>query len=117
MRPVSQTIFHGDPDGRPGNCLQATVASLLELPLLAVPHFLLHEDWLERLTAICTDHGFQLHSLPPDTYCAYGMAWGPSERGVQHAVAWADGRMAFDPHPSRAGLLRVTDLLALEPAG
>ena len=43
------------------------------------------------------------------------MAWGPSERGVRHAVVWVDGAMAWDPHPSRAGLLQVTELIAFEP--
>ncbi|MFC8676692.1 hypothetical protein ACFUEN_28905 [Streptomyces griseorubiginosus] len=117
MRPVTQTILHDDPDGRPGNCLQAAVASLLELPLWAVPHFVAGgDDWLERMVAFCQAHGFTLYQRPADRYVAYGMAWGPSERGVRHAVCWVDGRMAHDPHPSRAGLLRVTELIAFEPA-
>ncbi|MFI1535557.1 hypothetical protein [Streptomyces anandii] len=116
MKPVTQTIFYDDPDGRPGNCLQAAVASLLELPLDDVPHFLLHADWDERMVAFCTRHGYRPTLQPVDQYCPYGMAWGPSERGVRHAVCWVDGRMAHDPHPSRAGLLRVTELIAFTPA-
>lgn len=46
MIPVTQTIF-ADPlrgdghnaDGEPGDCLRACVASILELPLSAVPNF------------------------------------------------------------------------------
>ncbi|WP_329140922.1 hypothetical protein [Streptomyces sp. NBC_00670] len=110
-----QTIFHDDPDGRPGNCLQACIASLLDLPLDDVPHFLLHADWTAALQEFVTAHGHRLRMQPPDTHCAYGMAWGPSERGVRHAVVWADGHMAHDPHPSRAGLLHVTELLTLTP--
>ena len=116
MKPVTQTILHGDPDGRPGNCLQAAIASLLELPLHVVPHFVLHDDWLERMAAFCTIHGYELSSQAPDEYCAYGMAWGLSERGVRHAVCWVDGRLAFDPHTSRTGLRSVTELIALTPA-
>jgi len=115
VREVTQTILHDDPSGRPGNCLQAATASLLELDLDEVPHFVLHTDWLERLAAFCRSHGHQIRMLAPATYVAYGMAWGPAERGVRHAVCWADGRMAWDPHPSRAGLLGVTDLIAFEP--
>jgi hypothetical protein len=117
VRPVTQSILHDDPDGRPGNCLQAAVASLLELPLQSVPHFVSQaSDWLERMAAFCNAHGYQLQTQPVDEHCAYGMAWGPSERGVRHAVCWADGRMVHDPHPSRVGLLHVTDLIAFTRA-
>ncbi|MGV9427078.1 hypothetical protein ACWDO7_22680 [Streptomyces sp. NPDC003656] len=112
---MTQTILHDDPSGRPGNCLQATVASLLDLPLDEVPHFAEHDDWLQRLFDFCHSHGYALEFQRVTKYCAYGMAWGPSPRGVRHAVCWADGRMSHDPHPSRAGLLQVTELIALVP--
>lgn len=116
MHKVTQTILHHDPSGIPGNCLQAAVASLLHLPLDAVPHFALHTDWLEQMSAFCHLHGYRIRMLPPHTHCAYGMAWGPTTRGTRHAVCWADGRMVHDPHPSRAGLLHVSELIAFEPA-
>lgn len=117
MREVTQTILHGDPSGRPGNCLQAAVASLLDLNLDEVPHFIEHDDWLEYFVDFCVERGYRPLMRPPAAHVAYGMAWGPSERGVRHAVVWIDGRMVWDPHPSRAGLLRVTELIAFEPAG
>ncbi|MGW1744576.1 hypothetical protein ACWCRD_02950 [Streptomyces sp. NPDC002092] len=117
MRPVAQSILHGDPSGRPGNCLQAAVASLLDLQLDEVPHFIEHDDWEERLRDFCLAHGYRPLLRPPTTHVPYGMAWGPSERGVRHAVVWVDDSMAWDPHPSRAGLLRVTELIAFEPVG
>lgn len=113
VRPVTQSILHDDPMRRPGDCLRAAVASLLELPLLAVPHFVLHHDWRQRMNGFCRGHGYRAATQDLDTDCAYGIALGPSPRGVQHAVCWVDGRMAHDPHPSRAGLLRVTHLIAL----
>ncbi|MFF7881042.1 hypothetical protein ACH40F_07810 [Streptomyces sp. NPDC020794] len=115
VKPVTQTILHGDPSGRPGNCLQAAVASLLDLSLDAVPHFIVFDDWEERLAAFCIEHGYQPIMRSPDVDVPYGMAWGPSERGVRHAVVWVDGAVAWDPHPSRAGLLKVTELIAFEP--
>lgn len=114
MQPVTQSILHGDASGRPGNCLQAAVASLLDVPLDDVPHFIEHDDWDERMAAFCAAHGYRPILRDPDTYVAYGMAWGPSERGVRHAVVWVDGVMAWDPHPSRTGLLTVSQLIALE---
>lgn len=38
MKPVDQTQFAGEGVG--GNCVQASVASILGLPLIDVPHFL-----------------------------------------------------------------------------
>lgn len=116
MHEVTQSILHGDASGRPGNCLQAAVASLLELPLDDVPHFVEYEDWLERLAEFCTAHGFRPIMRPVTAPVAYGMAWGPSPRDVRHAVVWTEGEMAWDPHPSRAGLTKVTELIAFEPA-
>lgn len=40
MKPVFQTII----DGAKGDCMRATVASLLELELEQVPHFILFSD-------------------------------------------------------------------------
>ncbi|MDT0435624.1 MULTISPECIES: hypothetical protein [Streptomyces] len=114
---MTQTILHDDPAGRPGNCLQAVVASLLELPLHTVPHFAAGgEDWLERLVGFCHGHGYALYTVPDGAPCPYGMAWGLSPRGVRHAVCWEADHMSHDPHPSRAGLLTVTELIAVEPA-
>lgn len=117
MRKVTQTILHDDPSGRPGNCLQAATASLLELPLDAVPHFIERDDWLEWFAAFCVGHGYRPLQRPPTAHVAYGMAWGPSDRGVRHAVVWADGQMAWDPHPTRAGLLKVTELIEFKALG
>lgn len=117
MHQVTQSILHDDPSGRPGNCLQAAVASLLDLQLDDVPHFIEHEDWLERFAAFCNAHGFQPLYRRPDVHVPYGMAWGPSPRGVRHAVVWVNGQMAWDPHPTREGLLKVTELIEFEPLG
>ncbi|NUP39508.1 MAG: hypothetical protein HOY76_21475 [Streptomyces sp.] len=117
MKPVTQSILHGDPSGPPGDCLRAAVASLLELDIDVVPHFVEYDDWLERLRDFCLAHGYRPLQRPPTTRVELGMAWGPSERGIRHAVVWVDGAMAWDPHPSRAGLLRVTELIAFEPVG
>lgn len=117
MREVTQTILHSDPSGRPGNCLQAAVASLLDLDLDEVPHFVEHDDWLERLRDFCIAHGYRPLMRPPTATVPYGMAWGPSERGVRHAVVWRDGEIAWDPHPSRAGLLETTELIEFEALG
>lgn len=111
MRQVTQTIMVGDGSGLPGNCLQAAVASLLELDLDEVPHFAVHDDWLERLVDFVNERGYSLTSQAERP--ASGLAFGPSPRGVSHAVVIAEDEN-WDPHPSRDGLVSVSLYLNLK---
>lgn len=61
MTPVYQTIINcgDDKEQLPGNCLQAAVASLLDLNLDEVPHFLVHGDeWFERMKIFLNEKGY-----------------------------------------------------------
>lgn len=116
MREVTQTILHEEGAAIPGNCLQAAVASLLDLDLDAVPHFIVHDDWLARLIAFGRDHGYHVDcEFQPEAPIRFGIASGPSPRGVHHAVVVIDGETVWDPHPSRAGLLSVALAFAWTP--
>lgn len=131
MKPVTQTLFGAGeraPDGGwvtlPGNCMQASVASLLELELDEVPHFLtLGNNWVEDqallrwwlwgrgLDALClstnqvgfvyTDQGLP-HAISPTTYY---LVEGDGPRGHRHMCVGRAGEVAWDPHPDRTGLL------------
>lgn len=114
MKPVDQTIVVGDDSGLPGNCLQAAVASLLDLDLAAVPHFILHADWLERMVAFGAAWGYRVLHRPASAPVAFGLAVGPSPRGVIHAVVCIDGQLVWDPHPSRDGLISVSNYYTWE---
>lgn len=114
MKQVTQTITVGDSSGLPGNCLQAAVASLLELDLEEVPHFALYDDWLERLVDFAHDHGYGVNNQPERP--VFGLAFGPSPRGVSHAVV-CSGDETWDPHPSRDGLVSVSLYLNLRERG
>lgn len=114
VREVTQTILVNDTSGRPGNCLQAAVASLLDLPLADVPHFLESADWEESLISFLLWRGWVLtyrpaHGPPP----RFGLALGVSPRGVPHAVACREGTV-WDPHPSRDGLTTTSRYIQLE---
>jgi hypothetical protein len=112
---VTQTILANDPSGVPGNCAQAAVASLLGIDIDDVPHFAEHRhDWILCLRAFAALHGYDVWHRSPDRYVPFGLAIGPTARGTEHAVVWRDGEMAWDPHPSRAGLTKVHDLYAFE---
>jgi hypothetical protein len=110
MKPVDQDIFVNDPQGRPGNCLQACVASILELPLNEVPHFVTVPDdtWFDQMVKWIESRGYALYdsdglSCDED----YVFAIGKSPRGVSHVVIYHKGEMVHDPHFSRAG---ITDI-------
>lgn len=115
LRCVTQTILAGEIPDVPGNCLQAAVASLLDLDLDVVPHFTLHEDWLERLVEFGAQRGYAVvyrgHPVP------FGLAFGCSPRGVFHAVVCVDGEIVWDPHPSRGGLVSVANYVEWAPRG
>lgn len=101
MKPVNQTR-----DGATGNCLQACIASLLDLPLDAVPDFgTAAGQWL-RFARYMNQHGLQPVDVTPvaHPYNAYYLVTGTSPRGVNHACVALNGRIVHDPHPSDAGL-------------
>lgn len=114
---VDQTIHH-DPDKQQyGNCMQACIASLLNLPLDEVPHF--HHDgcdaptFWERIEDFLGSKGFAM---------SYGMmhdclnvTTGPTKRGTTHCVITHKGELKHDPHPSRSGLIENDHSFHLVP--
>lgn len=116
MRPIDQTIYGDGEEGRPvGNCFQACVASMLELPLDEVPHFAQDsgDDWYDDTRNFVREHsgmdfgcfvpGFPHHTQPDQ----YVIGSGPSPRGdFLHAVILdgITGGLVHDPHFSRDGL-------------
>lgn len=122
MEPVDQTeIGHGV-----GNCTEACVASILEIPLSKVPDIqLLAEErdvwWGQALIDLFRDRGWGLvlcnvHGWPRQERArlapqGHVIAGGPSPRARPdeedhpgHSVVYKDGELAHDPHPSREGL-------------
>ncbi len=115
MNPVDQTEF-----GDLGNCVSACIASILEISIKEVPHFLLNkkgepdeagayfrmDDWLKsrgffRRRFVCYP-GWEKDITP----IGFHMIGGPSPRlkNLGHMVVGFEGKLVHDPHPSRAGL-------------
>lgn len=70
MKKVYQTIV----DENKGNCMQAAIASLLELPLEEVPHFLEFKDgWFSPMYKLLQDKGYDYHGTLWNKY--YNMLW------------------------------------------
>lgn len=119
MTPVDQQCAHRPDQGLQGDCQRAVIASLLDLPLEAVPHFAQEaagdsSRYWERLQQFCRAHGYVYLTVPArfgggiygDEGDVHHIISGPSPRdsAVSHAVVGRNGEVVFDPHPSRAGL-------------
>lgn len=114
MKPVEQTRFNA----HDGNCHAACIASILEVPLDAVPQPTVaeladFEGWEGYLVRLRRDllHPRNLHDIvigvrdglgnmvrPP----GYSILCAVSPRtGGFHAVVALNGEIVFDPHPQR----------------
>lgn len=107
MTPHTQTIFVNDPRGIPGDCMRTAVASLLDLPTEAVPHFVLFDapgDWFKAFNMWINGRGLMIKPLAKRDVDRQCLAIGMSPRDVEHVVVWGPEGLVHDPHPSRAGI-------------
>ena len=122
-----------------GNCLEACYATLLGVPLDAVPdprdeatsrldaerriraRGIALQEWLHHTFTLCAVSG--KGEKPPGVIIGvqdvplFWIASGLSERGLQHATVYSNTQLIWDPHPSDAGLLNVTRWTVLAPIG
>ena len=105
--------------GAAGNCFASCVASILELSLEQVPPLRGPtqdadlDAWLRR-------YGWRTETTlnpgdwyPDGLYIANGTSPRSPERN--HAVVAFGGRLFWDPHPDRSGILDVQDVIVLRP--
>lgn len=112
MIPIDQR----EVDAEVGDCFKCCVASILELPYEAVPHFVKADRWY----GVPWFHAFWdfLRPMGLDSHCFDGGNWGPDDPefaivsgksprfNCYHAVVYQRGRgLVYDPHPSRAGIV------------
>jgi len=116
-----------------GSCVQASYAAILDLPLSAVPSFdpgtsaRLGQEQGDRERAWLASIGLSLVEIavePPEELSEEildcvpevpHLISGISPRGYGHRCVGIGGRVAFDPHPSRAGLVTVYSIGMLIP--
>ncbi len=126
MTPVKQTIY-----GDRGNCSQAALASLLDLPLDGVPNFFEagpnDTDWWNALYTFLAGRNLTMWHIDYPNHAhalldlkhrpGYLLVWGESPRDPQrqHYVVWHGGRMIHDPHPDGSGLVRIGGVDILYP--
>jgi len=116
MIPIDQTIF-----GKTGNCFPACVASILQLKLSEVPDWCTTEgdNWFLAFRKWCQE----TRGLYPvmllldektsvkDLFPGFTLIGGNGPRGLKHEVIYLHGKLFHDPHPSRAGLETIEDMI------
>lgn len=117
MKPVDQTQFYEEGKSR-GNCQQAATASLLGIELHEVPNFIEQPEgfWKSFFAFLASRNLVQIELDGDHHLDCYHLAYGPSARGVSHAVVYRYGKLAHDPHPSRSGLIKVEMVALIVPA-
>lgn len=132
MKPVNQRITI---KGK-GDCLRASVASLLEMDYESIPDFLSYsqEEWFPVFHLFLKKHDYvfqgsfypngkdqtmeELMGLCMGVDGCY-IASGPSPRfeNTSHAIIInTRGEIIFDPHPSRAGVSKITSVFMIDRA-
>lgn len=116
---IEQHVMYDEEKGVRGNCMQASVASILGLPLDEVPHFAETGDagdvW-DAFEEYLLGKGYCVHMLsknsrPDGLY----LATGKSLRGVSHMVVMHGDKVHHDPHPSKTGLIDIDFVYLLVP--
>lgn len=103
-------------DNPRADCLRACLASLTGVRyewIIDVTDPALEPAWNQHMAIWARTFGWEVdtHDEPPSGYC---IAVGPTERpSGNHAVIYHDGKLYFDPHPSRSGLLSVKYAITL----
>ena len=112
MKPIKQTTYYGGGKNH-GNCVQAAVASILEIDLDEVPHFLLFgHSWDKAVACFMRSKGKKYGGIykPEEwskmkTINGYYLAVGLSPRGVYHCCVYKDGKLAHDPHKNEGDII------------
>lgn len=116
MQPVDQTRI-----GENGNCFQASIASILELPLEAVPDFCNKYEpdeyfrhfakWLRKFKLVPATiyRGHPMFDFYFNNCLCEATVASLDHPGLQHSVVVCDGVIVHDPHPSKRSLQLTPD--------
>lgn len=117
MKKIFQTTFNSS--NTSGNCLRASIASVLSLNIEDLPKFELMEDgrwkhalveWAEKNKIILDVYNGDVSS--PSPYLAIGQ----TVLGGKHCCVYQVGELIHDPHPSGLGLSSVKNTIVLRRA-
>ena len=125
-------------DGVAGDCWSCCVAAILNIPREEVPHFLQEERdsgktmdpntqtflnkrgwvmiWVKGHIEFPRWGGDKGVDFIPQPIIECGPTIRSKKKGDHHAVVAINGELVYDPHPSEAGILVVSDRYILYPA-
>lgn len=120
MKPQDQTVTI-EKDGW-GDCLRASIASVLDRDVESLPTF---DREIPKALRWLNEQGYE-HDLAPfldglPAGLGYVVVCGVTPRGSHHACVGkvvgggAAFEVAHDPHPSRAGLATIDTIIAIWP--
>ena len=115
MKPVMQTRT-GTTDG---NCLEACIASLLEVPIEGFPRINDTDNWVEELNATLAPLGFYYMCFEQNPTIQFPVLGYHVIHDGKHAVVAHRGELVHDPHPLKPGVSGKTTygiLVPLNPA-
>lgn len=115
-----------------GECVRAAYATILGVPIESVPRFdpatceAVGEEqgdrerrWLASIGLDLVEVSSEPHELPQEVLDCMPpvphLISGISPRGFGHRCVGVGGKVVFDPHPSRAGLVTVYSVGLLIP--
>ncbi len=123
MTPVMQTVIHPEK----GNCMQASIASLLDMGLDQVPNLIeLGEDeWVDIFMDWLWANGYEFHGEMPGSYIdhvseyttgidGHVLVKGTSNYQKGHMVVYKDGELSHDPTPAGLGVFEVQAFWMIE---
>ena len=118
LREVTQSIPYSpgnEQAGIYGNCLQAALASALDMELEAVPNLAAFASWeaAARLWLRGIGADWRMVPLPVPRERSIIVGQSPRSTGL-HAVVGERGGVTWDPHPDRTGLTSVRCSYVLE---
>jgi len=130
VKKVYQTKFRGSdaPEGERGNCWQAAVASILELPLECVPDIQVYDEelvWFDKFRKWLEQHGLGAIGIATGgniTLQGYHLIECKSttlKNGGLHVVVGLNGEVVHDPNPNANTVGEIVDYIiftALNPA-
>lgn len=106
-------------DQKPNGCWTACMACISGLPYADFPPPPDEDDPKSEHHNAVVRHlhanGWTTAYLGSRIPKGFAIMGGKSPRGFQHAVVAKDGVMVYDPHPSRAGLVKVEDFELVIP--
>jgi len=125
MIPQDQEFPHKPEEGIYGDCFRSVIASLLEIPIKEVPHFLYDNcdniTFNKRLADFLKPLGLAYFCVPAFDIKDWRVKQGieepiyheisdesPRFSDSLHSVVGCDGEIYFDGHPTKLGLPKVT---------